>query len=70
MKPEPALRGACRAEGSCAKATTGDDKVVGDGMVAKAEYVKQGDLPDKKRDGVQVWKSEAEEPVGQESERS
>ena len=38
-------------------------------MVAKAEYVKQGDLPGS-RDGVHVWKPETEEPVRQESERS
>ena len=41
------------------------DRVVGDGMVAKAEYVKQGDLPEM-RDGVHVpW---TEEPLRQESE--
>ncbi len=43
-KPEPREWGACCAEGSRAKATAGDGKVIGNGMVAKAGYVKQGDL--------------------------
>ena len=53
VKPEPAeKRGACRAEGSCVKASAGDDKVLGDGMETKADYVKQGDLPGNKGDGT------------------
>jgi len=40
-------------------------RVVGDGMVAKAEYMKQGDLPGM-RDGVHVHRTE--EPSRQESE--
>ena len=43
--------------------------MVGDGMVAKANYVKQGDLSGGK-DGVHVLKSGTEDPAWQESERS
>ena len=37
-------REACRAEGYRAKATAGQRRVVGDGMVKKGVHVKQGDL--------------------------
>ena len=46
----------------------GGGQVVGDGMVEKAPYVKQGDLPGGE-DGVHALMLGAEEPARQESER-
>ena len=65
VKPEPEKWGACRAEGSCAKASTGDDQVLGDGMETKAEYVKQGDLTGRRDD---ARRQNASTLAGQESE--
>ncbi len=42
---QPEGRDAYRADGLCAKATIGGGLVVEDGMDAKADHVKQGDLP-------------------------
>ena len=47
----------------------GGGQVVGGGMVEKAPYVKQGDLPGGE-DGVRTLKWGAEEPAWQESEGS